>query len=89
MEMPDISCQMRNVRQVSGIISGIKFVYAGAIYMAGIDYLYQFLMNLSTKMVCDGNAGYCIPDARFETIFGIFSGIDSIYSGEISVPEMQ
>ena len=37
--------------------------------MAGIDHLYQFLMNLSTKMVSDGNARYCIPDARFETSF--------------------
>ena len=69
MKMPDISCQMRDVRRVSGIISGIKFVYAGAIYMAGIDHLYQFQMNLSTKLVSNGNAGYCIPDARFEMIF--------------------
>ena len=68
-EMLDITFQMRDVRQVSGIFSGIKFVYAGAIYMVGIDHLYQFQMNLSTKMVSDGNAGYCIPDARFETSF--------------------
>ena len=54
---------------VSGTISGIEFVYAGAIYMAGIDHLYQFPMNLSKKMVSDGNAGYCIPDARYETTF--------------------
>ena len=55
MEMPDISFQMRDVRRVSSIIFGIKFVYAGAIYMAGIDHLYQFQMNLSTKMVSDGS----------------------------------
>ena len=54
---------------VSGTISGIEFVYAGAIYMARIDHLYQFPTNLSTKMVSDGNAGYCIPDARYETTF--------------------
>ena len=60
---------MRDVRLVSGMISSIEFVYAGAIYMAKIDYLYQFPMNLSTKMVSDGNAGHCIPDARYETTF--------------------
>ena len=31
MEMPDISFQMRDVRWVSGIVSGIDLMYAGAI----------------------------------------------------------
>ena len=43
--MLDITFQMRDVRLVSGIIFGIEFVYAGAIYMVGNakdDHLYQF-----------------------------------------------
>ena len=54
---------------VSGTISSIEFVYARAIYMAGIDHLYQFPTNLSTKMVSKGYAGYGIPDAKCETSF--------------------
>ena len=70
---------------VSGTISGIEFVYARAIYMAGIDHLYQFQMNLSTKMVSDGNAGYCIPDARFETSFRhIFRHWFNLFRGNFS-----
>ena len=42
-EMLDITFQMRDVRWVSSIISGIEFVYAGAIYMARIDHLYQWI----------------------------------------------
>ena len=131
------------MRLVSSIFSGTEFIYARAIYRtrnAKNDHLYRFPMNLSTKMAPDGNAGYCLPDARCEMSFwhifwhwfnlfqgnfsawnaiksifyefkykwhlmemldnwfqmwvvrwvsGIVSGIDFIYAGAISTPEIQ
>ena len=51
-EMLDITFQMRDVRRVSGIVSGIDLIYSGAIYRIRItrnDHLYRFPMYLSTN----------------------------------------
>ena len=147
MEMPDIAYQMQDVRWVSGIVSGIDLMYAGAISVPEVPKKCPFMPVFCVfkyKIVSKGYAGYCIPDAKCETSFrhrfwhlfnlfwgnlqdqkckkwsfipiydvfkykwhliempdnacrmqdvrwvsGIFSGIDLIYAGAISVPEMQ
>ena len=144
--MPDIAFRMRDVRWVSGIVSGIHLMYAGAISVPEMQKMsiYAGFWVFKYKMVSEGNAGYYIPDARCEMSFrhsfqhlfnlfrgnlqdqnrkkwsfilisnvfkykwhlmemldnwfrmwvvrwvsGIVSGIDFIYSGAISTPEIQ
>ena len=53
IEMPDNAYQMRDVRWVSGIFSGIDLIFSGAIYMtrnAKNNHLCQFLTYLRTRI---------------------------------------
>ena len=90
--MLDMAFPMRNVRRVSGIVSDIYLIYSGAIYRirnAKNDHLYQFTIYFKYKwhLIEMPDNAYQMQDVRW--VSGIFSGIDLMYAGAISVPEMQ
>ena len=90
--MPDIAFQMRDMRRVSGIVSGSDLIFSGAIYRIRIaknDHLYQFTIYFKYKwhLIEMPDNAYRMQDVRW--VSGIFSGIDLMYAGAISVPEMQ
>ena len=92
MKTLDNRFQMWDVRWVSGIVSGIELVYARAMYSTGnakkspfmlISYVFKYKWHLME-----------VPDNWFRMwvvrwVSGIVSGIDFIYPGVISTPEIQ
>ena len=88
MKMLNIAFQMRYVRQVSGIVSGIDLIFSGAIYRtrnAKNNHLCQFLMYLSTNGTW---WKYQISHSECE-MSDRFPALNSFMPGQFTGPEMQ
>ena len=83
-EMPDIAFLMRDMRRVSGIVSGSDLIFSGAIYRIRIaknDHLYQFTIYFKYKwhLIEMPVIGLIFGQARLLTNSTIIFAIYKIY----------